>query len=736
MEYIEGQTIAERLLECGRLPEQEALLIARQLCAGLWAAHQRGVLHRDLKTNNIMLAADAGGRLRAVITDFGLAAEPTKPGAGSASGVLGGAWDYMAPELMANGVPSVQSDLYSLGVILYEMVTGQLPFEGSRQTHGFAPKAPGELAPGLHRRWNKTVLRCLSAAPDSRFGTAGEVASSLSDQRLRRASGAAMALVACLGIAWPSARDALVNALKPEPPPTRLAILPFRSLASDSELEQIVNEPLREMSGEFQQLRLAQGRLILIPPDAAVRDAVRRPEQAAKQLGATHAMHGEVRRDGGKVVVSARIYDARRLHRIREFSARYGDHEIRRLPRALMGMAAAAFHTVPMPGAMPVNSEVKRLCDRGISLVRRSLESADQAVAEFEAAGRIDPDAAGPFAGLCEAYCSKYQLTREQQWLEKARDALAQAEVREPDTAAVRLAAARLNRLLTLSELAISDYLRVTELEPANPQAYVGLALTYMSARRNLDAIGAFNKAIELKPDYFIAHLELGHLHHRQGRHGEAEKHLLKASELEPGSSKAHSSLGAVYVDMERYVEAESALRRSMALQPSEAALIDLGAALSLQGRDAEAIRLYEEALSLGSETTVLLVNLGDSYRRTHSPLRAQNAYRRGLAVAYRELSANPNDGGARAYAGYFSARLGDRVAAERETAQVLRLSPEDVKVRSRAVLTLECLLRREKAIELLLDAPPDLLKELDSHPDLADLRADPRYREIYAVSR
>jgi serine/threonine-protein kinase len=699
----------------------------------LAAAHAKGVLHRDLKPNNIMITG--GKQPRAVIMDFGLAAEPAQRGSGEMrSSILGGALDYLAPELLNNGEPSKRSDLYSLGVVLYEMVTGRLPFEGGAR--GSAP-APGAVTPGLSSRWKRTLLKCLEEAPGGRFQTADEVASSLTGNWRRAAPWAASVAIALgAGIAWPSARDAVVEVFKPQSPPATLAILPFQSAGGDPAVEEALATPLRELAAQLGTLRLPGRRLNVLPLERAVALSVRRPEHAAKVLGATHALHGEALREGGRISMTAGIYDAHSLHKIREFSAKYPPEDVPRLARALVGMAAAAFHSIPAERTDRAQNEVTRLCERGIGLVRRSLESADQAVAEFKSAIALDAAAGCPFSGLAEAYCSKYQLTRRQQWLEAAAESLAQAEIREPDTAPVRLASARLSRLLGQYEKAIGDYIRVTELDSNNAQAHVGLALTYMTTQRNLDAIAAFEKALELNPKSFLARLELGHLHHRQGRHNEAKTHLVKAVEIDPASSKAHSSLGALYVDMGEYTDAEAALRQSIQLEESDAALIDLGAALSMQGRDPEAIEYYERALAAGSEMPVLFVNLADAYRRIPQPRKARASYRRALAAAHTELVANPNDAGARAYVGYLNARLGDRAAAEREMAQAFQLSPADAKVRRRTILTLECLGQRDKALDILRGVPPGMLKEIDAHPDLGDLRADERYQAIKARTK
>src|SRR5947207_6937848 len=125
MEFIEGETLAERLHRA-RLPEKEARTIALQLCAGLAEAHRNKVIHGDLKSNNVILSTGADGAVRSVITDFGLARAPESSQSGAQSEV-GGTPDYMAPELWKGGKATVASDIFALGVILHELVSGRRP---------------------------------------------------------------------------------------------------------------------------------------------------------------------------------------------------------------------------------------------------------------------------------------------------------------------------------------------------------------------------------------------------------------------------------------------------------------------------------------------------------------------------------------------------------------------------------------------------------------------------------
>ena len=176
MEYIDGEDLSSLLRRIGRLPRDKGVEIARQLCAGLAAAHELGVLHRDLKPANVMLV----GRGRAKITDFGLAGLAFRPEE-SAHGIPA----YMAPEQLAGREVSIRSDLYSLGLVLYELFTGRRAFaaatpeELAREGESRTPVAPSSLIDGIDPLVERTILRCLEVDPRRRPRSALQVAAGL-----------------------------------------------------------------------------------------------------------------------------------------------------------------------------------------------------------------------------------------------------------------------------------------------------------------------------------------------------------------------------------------------------------------------------------------------------------------------------------------------------------------------------------------------------------------------------
>jgi serine/threonine protein kinase len=174
MEYVDGEDLASLLRRIGRFPQDRALEIARQICAGLAAAHERGVVHRDFKPANVMI--DGAGKVR--VTDFGLAGM-------SGETIRAGTPAYMAPEQIAGGEVTVRSDIYALGLVLYEVFTGQRALEGRnlaelinrREQSGIVP--PGALVKDLDPDIERGIMRCLRPEPEARPGSALAVAASL-----------------------------------------------------------------------------------------------------------------------------------------------------------------------------------------------------------------------------------------------------------------------------------------------------------------------------------------------------------------------------------------------------------------------------------------------------------------------------------------------------------------------------------------------------------------------------
>ncbi|HWY44236.1 MAG TPA: protein kinase [Candidatus Sulfotelmatobacter sp.] len=190
MELLRGETLEQRIRSQGQMTTAESLPLVEQMTAGLHSAHKAGVVHRDFKSSNVILIPleENSGGVRVVVTDFGLARSAISGGE-SLTGSLDmlGTPAYMAPEQLNNGEITPATDVYALGIVLYEMVTGKFPFSGEtaismalKRLTAPAP-SPREIVPGLEERWEEVILRCLEREPENRFASTEDVAIALRD---------------------------------------------------------------------------------------------------------------------------------------------------------------------------------------------------------------------------------------------------------------------------------------------------------------------------------------------------------------------------------------------------------------------------------------------------------------------------------------------------------------------------------------------------------------------------
>jgi tRNA A-37 threonylcarbamoyl transferase component Bud32 len=192
MEFLEGQTLARKLVSEGPLPPDDVLALATQLAAGLSAIHAAGIAHRDFKSENVFLLPPpegAAGTLgRAVVMDFGLARPTTEDQhrSFSSAGMVVGTAAYMAPEQLLGKPATARSDVFALGIVLFEALTGRLPFVGRTSTEVAvrrvleAAPSPSSARPGIAPLWDRVVARCLAREPEDRFPSAAAVAEALS----------------------------------------------------------------------------------------------------------------------------------------------------------------------------------------------------------------------------------------------------------------------------------------------------------------------------------------------------------------------------------------------------------------------------------------------------------------------------------------------------------------------------------------------------------------------------
>jgi serine/threonine-protein kinase len=292
MEFIDGEPLNDLLHKAGRLPDARVIALVADICAGLAAAHKAGVVHRDLKPDNVMLSRDG----RVLITDFGIARDPVSAPHGTLGAILGTP-AYMAPE-QVEARPDIdfRADIYALGVMLFELFTGELPWKGTSpftiavaRLHA-PPPDPRNVRGGLSPELASVIARCLARKPDERFSDALEVARELSAMSPTLPEGS-LAVFASAPEAVP-AEDKTV------------AVLPFRNLGTpdDEYMAEGVTEDLIDALSMTPGLRVRPRSAV-----ARFRSQEADPREVGRELGVQVVVEGSVRRAGDTVRSSVRL---------------------------------------------------------------------------------------------------------------------------------------------------------------------------------------------------------------------------------------------------------------------------------------------------------------------------------------------------------------------------------------------------------------------------------------------
>jgi tetratricopeptide (TPR) repeat protein len=730
MEFLEGETL-DRRLRRGPLLLEEGRAIARQLCDGLAEAHRKRVIHGDLKSSNVILTPLDDGTIRAVITDFGLAYGAGKGIFGVQSGLVGGTPGYMAPELWKGEKATVSSDIYALGVIFCELACGRRPHELMPDKATTTLKASelwdvqlNRKPPPVHPKWDPILARCLDPDPAQRFQRVDEVARALAPPRSRRwlvgAVAGAVMLAVLSGVV--SYRQAMAP-IESE----SLAVLPF---TTNEDTAALAEGLLLETGDQLRHLKPGKKRLTLIPLDDAIQNNVDQPAKARTMLGAKYILHGALRKQDGRILVTAYLADTRALVQLQEFRAEYSPEQLRNLPVALAGMVTATLRLPPLSVKATVNPAAYQDYAAGISLSRRN-PTLDNAIPFLERAVAADPSSPLTHVKLAEANWLKYRATKDEQWSQRAVVSLHKAEQLNPDVAAVRFVSGFVHEQEGQYEQATADYLRAIELEPTYGDAWRRLGKVYQNSNQPARALDAYQKAIEVEPNYWRNYQDLGTFYYYRDEFEEAIQQYKKLVQVAPDLAASHYALAAPYISLGRYSDAESELNIALRLQELPVAREGLGVSLMYQGRDREAVPHLIRAIEIGAPSALYYLNLGTSLRRAGATRESHEAYQKGKELAEAALEKNPRDAIENSNLSYLCARLGEDRRAIFEAARALQISDKNMNVRWMVVLTYETLGRRDLTLPLLEDAPSSMLGRLNRFPDLADLRADPRFKQL-----
>ena len=769
MEYVEGTTLRERLKES--LPLEDFLKIALQCAEALVAAHEKRLVHRDIKPENIMLTRT--GEVK--VLDFGVARRlpHTDPQAVTDSdalhteGGLTGTIAYMAPEVLTDRQSDGRADIFSLGIVFYEVLAGTHPFLGpnlitttDRILHSYPPP-PSQVNPRVRAELDQVVGRMLAKNPSERYSSAAELLADLQSfaskgtlllprrsklwrgKRWALVTAAAFLLTLAIGSA-PQVRQRLLrwSGRTPIPEQKSLVVLPFRAIGGGPE-EQIYCDGLTEtLTAKLTQLTATHELAVAPASEVRVRQ-VASAEAARKDLGGSLVLAGTLFRSGKKVRINYELVDTRTLRQLRagtitvEASDPFAveDQVVEGAVRMLdLALGPAERRAMVTHGTEVAGAYDLYLQGRGYLQNYDKPENVESALEVFNRALKLDPQYALAYAGLGEAFWRKYENSKQTQWVGSAREACNRTVAIDPKVAEAHICLGTLSNGTGQYEKAAAEFQRALEDEPTTDEAYRGLASAYENLGKLEEAEKIYQRAISLRSQYWAGYNALGVFYFRRARYSEAAEMFKQVIQLVPDSIRGYSNLGGVYILQGRYGEAIPVFERAVAIHPTAEAYSNLGTSYFYLRRFAESVRSYTEALKLNDQVYVVWGNLGDAYYWSSGKKHeAEEAYQKAISLALQNLRVNPRDATALGNLAYYHAMRQDRESALGNLNRALAIAPGDPELRFNAALVYNRLGEVDRALEWLRKArqagySSTLVRDT---PILDDLRKDPRFQDV-----
>ncbi len=690
MEFVEGRDLKSYIVDGPQMTPEESADVIVQVCRALNSAHSNGIVHRDLKPQNVMIDAEG----RAQVMDFGVAFSMDVTGM-TRTGEMLGTPAYMSPEQAKGEATDPRSDIFSLGLIFYELLTGDVPFQAEtpygmivKRTLEKAPP-PITLDPDVPEHMNRVVVRCLETEPDLRYQNAREILQDLESRSgprdhsmtqrlpvvLKKTSkstlwAAAAATLIAVGLValWATGTLSLDGrstpsteaAVAPAADALSLAIVPFRNASGDPSLDWLgasLAEMLRSDVGQSAELRtVSVDRISQILSDLKLDPSSTFDGATLTQLGnfsnADKILVGQYVKAGDQLRIDARLHDIEGQTEISLSAAAPTESELLaavgdlaagvRDNLELSGEAIRALEAASFTPSSP-SIDALRFYSEGLQLARQG-NYAD-ALTSFDAATEADADFALAFSQLAQTHAN---LGFDGEAEQASRTAMELAEGL-PDFERL-LISARHYSLLGDQGQAIAAYERLLEAAPEDPELHFNLAGLYENTGALDEAYAELDSVLRYDPNYVEALYSMGRVEVRRGNAQAALTHFNQAlgltldndesrARILNGIGNTYRRLGEGEEALRTYREALDINRRLDQKGGIAANLTNIGHVELGLGRLDDALASYSEALDLRREIGdregigISLLDIGNVYLDMGRDEEALQSYRDSLVI-------------------------------------------------------------------------------------------------------
>jgi serine/threonine protein kinase/Tfp pilus assembly protein PilF len=603
MEYVEGESLKDLVVQ-KNLSVAEIVDIAVQICNGLTKAHEVGTIHRDVKSSNVLI--DEDGRVR--ILDFGLAKvgrEAMLTKAGTALGTVA----YMSPEQAKGEEVDHRTDIWAVGVVLYEMLTGQMPFRGDHDQAmiysilNTEPQRPTDVLTGVPTNLEQVVLKALSKRQEMRYQRMEEMLNDLRTVREELESGVTVSL--------PSLRPTFPS----------IAVLPFKNLSADKEQDYFCDGVAEEIISALTQI---EGLHVVARTSAfSFRGKEEDVREIGRKLNVGTVLEGSVRKAGNRARITAQLINVTDGYHL--WSERY-DRDIGALccPEDIFAIQDEISLTIVD------KLKVRLLKGEKTKLIKRHTEDLDaynlylkgryfwnlrteeslkKSIDCFNQAIEKDPNYALAYAGLADSQVTlqDYSSVSPKLTLPKAKEAANKALEIDGTLAEAHNSLAQVMFREWDWEGAEREHKRAIELNPNYASAHHWYALVLAYAARFDEAVAEMKRAWELDPLSLIINRNLGLVLYFARRYDKALVPLQKTLEMDPNFSLAHASLGLVYLQKSMYREALMELQKESEMRGGSDAVVETwkGIAYAKAGKESEAKKVLGDLLKRAKQVYV-----------------------------------------------------------------------------------------------------------------------------------
>ena len=751
MRLLPGKSLAERFVRTPCLPLEEAMAVFRQMADGLAALHAGGIIHRDIKPNNVMLDG-VGSKVQLWITDFGLARMDDTELSARTQGILAGTRGYFAPELLMGEGPSQASDIYAFGVVLHEIFTGERPrvkpgslsvIASSRLKVPEIPSEVGHLVTEFLA--DDPKRRCIAFQQSldllhSRSSSASKTHAASAFWTRRRFVGAG-AVAACAlagGVRWKW--DEINDRFHPLPSKRFVALLNWP--ASDARIKPMLQGVIDAIANELVRAEAFDRDLLVIPPrESGTPTSAKELKDLRETVGANLVLATSgVPRDKD-LHLSLSVLDPASGRSLREKKISWPLTEPISLPARAVQAAARLLDVNHY-----VRSNVQATPDTQSAEAYAAFQAAesymkqendaelDTAISKYKTAVELDPHYATAFAKLALAYYRYYAVHGDSAALLLSRANCDTALALNPNLVTGHRALSLLLEQAGDNDGAAREIAKALSIDPDDPRTMVNQGQLLTRLNRWADAEDTFKRLLKKHPNSWLAHNELGVLYNAEGKYPEAVIEFRLASLAAPKFALAMNNAGAVYLQQGKTEEAIKSLKRSLDLHVNDSASMTMAATLRSEGKPAEGIPFGQKAVELNPAEAANWLELGDCYSLARGH-RADGlkAYVQAAKAQEEELRDDPING-----PGWMILALCRVKAGSPQTALALiekaeRAPAGDLDSQLRKARTLELLDRREEALTTVGACLKRGATEFQirTMPDMGALRNDPRYKAM-----